>query len=96
MQGRVWVGSVFAVVTAFVVVQATYLLIIGTQLIEPAIWDLSIATLILSGVTTISLSAQDRIVRALTRRIDLAERRAIIQLAAEDSDDPRQSLRVVR
>jgi hypothetical protein len=90
-------GSVFAVVTAFVVVQATYLLIIGTQLIEPAIWDLSIATLILSGVTAISLSSQDRIVRALTRRIDLAERRAIMHVAGEDaSDGPRPPLRVVR
>ncbi|MBB4689792.1 hypothetical protein [Amycolatopsis jiangsuensis] len=98
MPNRMWVGwSGFAASAAFVVVQATYLVIVGTQLIRPAAWDLSIALLVLSGVTTISLSAQNRIVRALVRRIDLVERRSIMRAAGGDADDdPRPPLRIVR
>lgn len=98
-----WVGwSGFAATGAFVLVQATYLMIVGNQLIKPSVWDLSIATLILSGVATISVAAQNRVVRALTRRIDLMERRAIMHAAGENtaSEDvdtgPRLPLRIVR
>ncbi|MBN9739526.1 hypothetical protein DMP23_46675 [Amycolatopsis sp. A1MSW2902] len=95
MRYRVWLAVAFALAASFVVVQATYLFVEGTQLIRPAVWDMSIATLILSGVATIGLAAHARTVREITRRIDLAERRAIIHVLDNDGADPRP-LRVVR
>lgn len=96
MHYHMWVGSAFAAIAAFVAVQTAYLVSVGAQLIGAAAWDLSITALTLTGVATISLFAQNRIMRVLTRRIDLMERRAIMNAAGGDDDDPRYGLRVVR
>ncbi|GAB3372437.1 hypothetical protein [Amycolatopsis echigonensis] len=94
MQWRVAAGLGFAAAGMFVVVLATYLLVAGTDLLGPAAWDLAVAAFVILGVTYVTLCVHAHTIRELTRRIDRAERRAI--MLAAGGEEPRPPLKVVR